>query len=401
MTGPAPVRRLSRGDVRIPSSLIENLGSFTWAEMKLLLITLRRSSGPVGAGLKPVTVPDDLWSAWAADSPRAKRYAISGLREKGLLVEGHGRDARFKFERSTWESYARHTSPVAKTRTKGRVFRPKTFKVAAECKAGGCARLQACDGKQSAGQPVAEIAPAPTPATPATPAPVTPTNKTEEVQKVGQPVAKIAAPDPAAAWAETLKTLQEFYAMVDVFYLVRLVAIVRAIYGSVTDAEMAAAVRRAYQEKRKVQRSEGLFFQTVPAALAANRREGGGAQAPPIVSPPVIAAGGLVQRWREVLDGKPGNFGRVLRLLDRIDADAPLSEVAEHFEAVEDAAAAAVAGALSPGELAAAESQAREALQASTARTWRDEPPPAMIAGVRQGLLLRRLGAPRLSDALS
>ena len=50
-------------------------------------------------------VPDETWQRWTGLSPRAKEYAIAGLKEKGLDIDGRGDTMKLRFERSAWQKF--------------------------------------------------------------------------------------------------------------------------------------------------------------------------------------------------------------------------------------------------------------------------------------------------------
>jgi hypothetical protein len=98
----------------------------------------------------------------------------------------------------------------------------------------------------------------------------------------------MAADAAEQVWSETLSTLRGVYPWIGVVFLVRLIAVVRAMFADVYDEELAAAVSQAYRNKRAYQNSEGLFLVSVPEALAAMRH------APkPVGVSPGIPTGGI------------------------------------------------------------------------------------------------------------
>lgn len=248
---PAPAK-VTAGYAVIPNSLIENQVNLTRAELALALIVLRR-----GGASDPITVSDRNWESWTGLSPRNKEYAISGLKAKGLEVKGRGDQARFTWARNTWEHYVKHTER-SKPRTAGRAVQSVPAKAGARvhpsCRDTGCAMLS-CNP------------PAPGPAglslVPAT--------------AIAQPVAQVVA----AAWSQTLEAVRQFFPLVGVAFLVRLVAMVRALFLDIQDQELAAAVKYAYFQKSSFQKSEGLFLFTVPEAIAALRKLPPKAETPP------------------------------------------------------------------------------------------------------------------------
>jgi len=239
----------------VPNSLTENQMFLTHAELAMALIVLRRSHSNKGGA---VPVSDENWKNWTGLSIRQKKYAVAGLEKKGLRIEGRGDRARYAWQFDMWESYARQTAIEQRAKTEGRKPAPVPAKKGAmvhpEC-AAGCAMLQQTPAK----------------------------------------LVLLPAGQIEQAWPETLSTIRQAFPPVTGAFLARLVGVVKASIGTVTDAELAHAVTIAYKRQ---QRSEGLFLDTVPEALAALRR---------VKAKPVLPAAGDVdpaaieQRIGEVL----------------------------------------------------------------------------------------------------
>jgi hypothetical protein len=251
---PAPVK-VTAGYAVIPNSLIENQVNLTRAELALALIVLRR-----GGASDPITVSDRNWESWTGLSARNKEYAITGLKAKGLEVDGRGDKARFRWQRNTWEHYVRHAER-SKPRTAGRAVQSVPAapgaRVHPACRDTGCAMLNCAPAatRENSGNALSLV--------PAT--------------SIAQPVAQVVA----AAWVQTLEAVRSFFPLVNVAFLVRLVAMVRALFLDVDDTELAKAVHYAYTQKIGFQKSEGLFLFTVPEAIAALRKLPPKAETPP------------------------------------------------------------------------------------------------------------------------
>jgi hypothetical protein len=84
--------------------------------------------------------------------------------------------------------------------------------------------------------------------------------------QIAKPVSQIAEA-AGQVWAKTLAALASVFPLAGLAFLVRLVACVRALFPDVQDDELARAVTFAWEGKRSIQKSEGLFLTTVPAAL--------------------------------------------------------------------------------------------------------------------------------------
>lgn len=286
------LKNVTKGWTPIPVSLIENQAALAPGELRLALVVLRRGDD------RPIS--DTHWTKWTGLSPRLKEYAIKGLREKGLVVEGRGDEAKFSWDGHAWSRYVHTLPPVGeptKARTAGRSVDPKPgAKVHAECRDKGCAMLRAecASGGLSLITPTGIAKPVAQSSTVGTPSPLvtssaasssTATSTTQLTSisstPIAQPVAQSAYWNLSAVWAQTLAALQAVFPLIDVSFLVRLLSIVQVLFKDVTDSELAKAVNRAYSETGSRMKSEGLFLKTVPEALAASRRV-----PKPIHSPP-------------------------------------------------------------------------------------------------------------------
>jgi hypothetical protein len=114
------------------------------------------------------------------------------------------------------------------------------------------------------------------------------------------------AAEISQAWPLTLARLALCGPLVDVSFLVRLLAVVQARFAGVTDAELCQAIDLAALPKVKYQKSVGLFLETVPAMLRAMRDGNSKGPPGPEKKPPRVA--GLTEqeqaeedRWRQAL----------------------------------------------------------------------------------------------------
>lgn len=134
-------RQTTQGFAQIPNSFVENLALVTHAESCLVMIACRRGEN---------TISDKHWEEWTGLSARIKDHAIRGLREKGLVVKGRGKGAKYYFERDRWDSWVRSRPRRERAHTAGRsksVTAKAGMQVHQECRERGCARL--CEAKQS------------------------------------------------------------------------------------------------------------------------------------------------------------------------------------------------------------------------------------------------------------
>lgn len=290
------LRTPTRGYAQIPNSIIENASALTHAELLLALIVCRRSGDKSAC---PVT--DSTWEKWTGLKARMKEAATAGLRKKGLHVDGRGDRARYLFETHEWAAFVSAGAPV-RPRTAGRrPVDPKPgAKIHPECRERGCALLAAQnrvpnDGWLETGdiglkliksspiaQPVAQTYNTPTvdqsqPETLASTAVGQETNRApiparyESSALFAVPIAQPVAQTHKFAWPETMRALKQFFPLVGVAFVLRLVSRVQGHFNGVNDGELAAAVVKAAMAKRDRQKTEGLFLFTVPEALLALR----------------------------------------------------------------------------------------------------------------------------------
>lgn len=305
------LRNPTRGYSEIPNSLIENQATLTRAELSLSLIVLRR-----GGGAAPVPVSDKNWQSWTGLGPRQKEYAVKGLRDKTFLdMRGRGDTAVYGFDHRKWENFISSSPREApKPRTVGRAVSPKVgAKVHPVCRASGCAMLNCEPGEQPVAQTVTGAGRDGKPLT------------LVFTTQLTQPVAQVVHDSAEFVWAKTLECLRSVFPLVGVTFLLRLLAVVRAAFCDVTDAELARAVRAAWLEKRRVQTSEGLFLLTVPDSLRALRRTGSAFVAPD-TSPPARDVGkmarDLLTQCAAVLASKGTAFSECLAVVRRLEAGA-------------------------------------------------------------------------------
>jgi hypothetical protein len=290
----ANLRVPTRGYFTVPNSFVENQALMTRAECVLSLIVLRRG----GVDDRGVTVSDRNWTSWTGLSPRLKEYAEAGLKEKKtLVVDGRGKSAKYAFNRSGWDHFVMHAqrSKPARTHDPKRAQRSKPgLTVHPDCNGKGCALLAAERQNEESlvsttqlAQPVAQtmgVRPVENSWQGVSSSTVTipPPNVSSPAfaTQLAQPVAQIT--DAAAqVWAATLRILQSCFPLAGVAFLVRLVAVVRALFPDVQDAELARAVEFAWNLKKHKQTDEGMFLQTVPEALGHLRHKPAPRESPP------------------------------------------------------------------------------------------------------------------------
>jgi len=278
-------RRVTGGYFECPNSFAENQWLLTPAERALALIVLRREP------YKPIS--DEHWTRWTGLEARSKKYAIAGLSKKGLAVRGTGDAAQFAWDSGRWSHYVRTVPGAVATRTEGRAATSeKTVERHALCAEFGCQLARAArsdlgnapqqnhDLMPGLVQPVAQtelpllqtISSPPQGAVAANPASSDHCGAGERKAKAGKERSEFTATDERA-WEKTLGALRQFFPLVMIAFVLRLIEACRlAGYADVSDAQMAEAVLLAFNMKPRSYRGEGLFLSTVPEALAKMRR---------------------------------------------------------------------------------------------------------------------------------
>lgn len=263
----------SNGFFQVPHSFAENQAALIPAERALALIILRRAENGKGNTDMNGTakgISAETWERWTGLAPRQLDYAIKGLKEKGLVMSGRGSSATYRWDWNEWnraiQNRERIVSPNTDPKRKEREAKAGQ-KVHEECHDHGCAMLRAGECPGDSAQSTAVTAKGPKSKTLVMPTPIPQyTAQTPELVAEKQ-------------WSSAFAAMLSFFPMVTVAFLVRLVAIARALFPNVTDAELAQAVNLAY---RPGQTSAGLFLRTIPDALIALRRQKKiAAQSPP------------------------------------------------------------------------------------------------------------------------
>lgn len=211
------------------------------SELRFLLLLCRRGWA--------ASISDNTWESSTGLHPRMKNRAVAGLRRKGLVVNGHGKGARYSFNRHEWAAYThRNRDTEVKARTEGRKVCAKPGQqIHPMCRDRGCQRL--CEEKAvipinsiiaSPNQtPMSGIAPDPPPSPPPSP-PLLPLTFAAILKLY---------PKTTDDFPQRLKSECEAKGLRDF-----------------TDEQLAKAVFAAQRPK---QHSAGLFLRYVPAALRA------------------------------------------------------------------------------------------------------------------------------------
>lgn len=113
-----PQQNPQRGNFTIkPNSIIDHAYMFTHAEKTLLDLALRNPGMPI---------PDQKWREVSGldqdpeKGARMKEIAAKGLSQKGLVIQGKGKNARYRFEIGTWEIWWRSQPSRDRATTSGR-----------------------------------------------------------------------------------------------------------------------------------------------------------------------------------------------------------------------------------------------------------------------------------------
>lgn len=404
---------LTGGYSQIPNSFIEHQWLLTPAERALYLAIIRRQNS---AGWVPVRITAQMFRSWTRLEQRTLEAAIRGLQKKGLMVKGRGDNRTFSMEREGWERFVQSVNPEEyRARTVGRGVDPKKgAKVHPECRERGCAMLEAANlaspsgatpnlqrvvGKSPAACAGSESA-AESPAVHAgglIPFPATP-NLQRVVRSVGDGAEQL--------WSRTLAVLQSLFPLVGVVFLVRLVGIVRLVFADIRDAELAEAVEYAHRSRSRVQRTEGLFLLTVPAAVAALRRNGRGK--PTKAQETALKGSGLLDGVQMVIErvtaalrarGAPfeGHVSELVKLRAAVVEGADLEQVDTVMQEIEGRVLATARAELTAGEQAQVSSNVERELRAHNTELWSNIQREGLKGRLVDSATLSVLDIPRLS----
>jgi hypothetical protein len=89
----------------VPNSILENQALFTSAELAFLLVLFRRNGGD------SCVISNRNWVTWTGLKHRAKKYAVAGLRQKGLQVDGRGDTAAYSFSSRQYGAFLTTARP--------------------------------------------------------------------------------------------------------------------------------------------------------------------------------------------------------------------------------------------------------------------------------------------------
>lgn len=249
--------RLTAGYFKVPNSFAENQHLLKLPASRALALLVfkaesereaRISKGlPADGGIQNLT--ETRWESWTGFKDRQKEYAIKELREFGLNIDGRGDTAKFSWDWNRWNHAIKNPNPNHQSpnhKPKERVAKPGA-KVHEECHEHGCARLRECVLQSSTNVISPFLVPA-----------------------IAQHSAQAVAEATEKVWAATFAALCSFFPLIGVLFLSRLLAIVRGIFPTITDAELAEAVQAAYVPE---QYSPKLFLLSVPNTIAKLRRQ--------------------------------------------------------------------------------------------------------------------------------
>ena len=324
MSESAPRRRRAvAGWSKLPHAVVENQSLLTPSELALALIAVRCGSSR--------TVTDERWQQWTGKTARMKEHAEKGLQDKGirdengelvrpiLTVTGRGKSAKYAFDKFAWNNYVSRCSGASvKPRTQGRRAVDPTpgAKIHPECRANGCGVLRLTCGETGLSPELVTPIAKPVSRFPDENTPTDAGGKGEGDKNVTPPktaqagipaqgghgpallqlvasasngqtkvssslassVAKPVSRFPgglSVIWAAALAMLSTIFPMAGVDFLARLLSVVCSIFPDVTDEQLAAAIRVAWNSERATQKGPGLFLVTVPRALQVLRENGG------------------------------------------------------------------------------------------------------------------------------
>lgn len=273
----------TRGFAQVPNIFIENLSLLIPAEIALGLLLFRRGGNMFAQGGVDVEISDDTWIRWTGLKPRTKEFALAGLREKCLSVEGQGNKAKIFFEPQRWREFVKLESQrrgEVETKVRAKPVKAKPgMDVHPDCKERGCQMLCGEGAKPApclVPVPAAAVAaakPLPPPVDYANPFQPVGADPTARVPKPAtKPIEREMMSQPskgrnASAWSQTIAAVANIFPAAGADFVLRLAARARGVRPKITDDELASAVRACWHAKKSVQKTEGLFLTSVPAFL--------------------------------------------------------------------------------------------------------------------------------------
>ena len=256
-------RPVPQGFFQLPKSFAKNQAALIPAERAVALVILsetrdeRNVNSMNGATRLPIS--DNQWQEWTGYAPRQVEYAIKGLKEKGLQVAGRGETAKYSWDWTRWNETFKNReglkSPNADPKRKEREAKPGA-KVHEECHDHGCAMLRAGQCPGDAASSTTEVG-----------------SKRPSglfVTTITQSTAQTVEQAAEKAWAMTMAALCSFFPLIGAAFLMRLLQVVRGVFPSITDSELAEAVQAAFVPE---QFSAKLFLLSVPNTIARIRRK--------------------------------------------------------------------------------------------------------------------------------
>ena len=251
------IRPVSEKFTRVPNAFIENQHLFKLpASRALALITFRSEQDQARWHGK---ITDAHWESWTGLGVRAKELACKELAGFGLETEGRGDKTTFSWNWDRWQEAIRDKhqgeyDPKRKDREAKAVTAKPGANVHEECAGQGCAMLRAgnCPGTNES--IVNDTKPA----------------SLLFLTPIAQPVTQTVEQAAEKAWALTLATLCSFFPLIGAAFLMRLLQVVRGVFPSITDQELAAAIGEAFFPE---QFSHKAFLISVPNAILRMRRK--------------------------------------------------------------------------------------------------------------------------------
>lgn len=261
----SPNRKVTNGWTAVPNSFIENQAAMIPAERALALAIFRRTSKVLPNGrlsFDNAPISDRTWESWTGLAPRQREYAIKGLRERGLLLDGRGDSAKFSWDLSCWNESLKRIQVLESPnpKPKERAVQPGA-KIHEECHTNGCAMLRQCQGAQDGPKSISPMLVMPV------------AQCTAQIEK--QPAPKHSQNDTEKNWPKTLTVMRNQSLTLGVSLLIRLLAIIQAMFGKVADDVLSHAVAVAFKDRGDAILSKhALLLRIVPEVLAGMKQRG-------------------------------------------------------------------------------------------------------------------------------
>lgn len=243
---------------KVPDSFIENQALLIPAERAVALAIFKRA-GDLNTTTKVSSITFERWTGL---QPRQIDYALKGLQQKGLVVNGRGTNAEFSWDWTRWNAAlkTRENFQSPNPKPKERTAEPNA-KIHEECHANGCTMLRQCHREQQENTKISPLFVIPV------------AHCTAQSEK--QAPQKTTETDTEKAWPKTLSVMRAQSLTLGVSMLIRVLAVIQAMFGKVADGVLSHAVAVAFKDRGKaLEGNFPLLLKIVPEVLAGMKQRG-------------------------------------------------------------------------------------------------------------------------------